>query len=301
MLYVHAAPLSLHVGDYFPLLLSAGDRFCFFDGEKAVLYAVAGRGGKRTVLVVPNLFGCSAFRGIFCPDVPVADAVWAVRSGALPDLYLAPSTAGVRIKESSDARCLPAVMANLCACTAKRALPAVSATPRAMLESILSMPPLCTYPTRLMLPDYFGALEMGVQSERWCSAAYCLALFLCRTLRDADLTFLASGRAADAALIISAKSSLPLPVGFASLDVLLTRFPDAAELHLAELFSLQSGFAIDVFVTSEGVLGFSLGTDRFDPAQIGLKQFADLIRDEEAAEAAGEWCRLLLAAVQGCR
>ncbi|MBE6575004.1 MAG: hypothetical protein E7654_01870 [Ruminococcaceae bacterium] len=295
VLFAHSAPLSLCVGDSFLALLSAADRRFFAAEAEDAFYAI-GRGKTVVTAWVGCLFGLPALRVILAPAISPAEALGAVRAGMFPGVRLSPGM--IRFAEHA---VLPRVGASACLHALVSAAAPDQPVTAESVARIFTLPPLCLYPVRVSLPEFFTSTFSDGRAALWQGMVYCLAAFLRRRQTVGEITVSAAGSGGRRTLLITGAAPSAVPKGIASLSVLAGHFPEADELALAEQFALRCGLTVDVFVTGDGRLGFAADAHPADPSQFGLKQPDAVLTCEEAEAKAEEWCRLLRAAVPECR
>lgn len=291
VLFVHSAPFSLCEGDSFTALLNAADRRFFAAEEGDAFYAI-GRGKKTAVAWVGCLFGLPSLRIILAPTISPPEVLGAMRAGMFPGVALSPGMALF-----TEHALLPTVGAAACLqAMAGAAVPEQPVTAESVAR-IFTLPPLCLYPVRVSLPEFFTSAFTGGRAALWRGMLYCLAAFLCRGQSVGEITVSSTGSGGRRTLLITGRAPSGMPEGLAVLPVLARYFPEATELALAEQFALCCGLTVDVFVTVDGRLGFAADAYPADPSQFGLKQPDPSLTSEEAEAKAEEWCRHLRAAV----
>lgn len=289
VLFMHAAPLGLSVGDFATDRLTAAERrfIAALPPDTDALCLC-----RRTVF----LYLRRPFSGLLALLRPLAAPPAAVAAAAefAVGLGLAISPGIGKLVADSSHPAAEDAAAELVRLYGAGIPPCADSQPAEhLLARLAALPPLCS---RRLVFDSSAALRLD---GNWPVILYCLTAFLCRSIDGSPLRVSVVGEAAMPVLLLSASAPAPLPVGRSRLDVLADRFPDAPELAVCSRLAAQSGIEIEISADQTGRLSFA-AAHRLDPALLGLKQpLGFSAAAEEAAEA--EWCHLLRAAVRAER
>ena len=301
VLFVHAAPLGLSVGDYVTDRLTAAERRFYAARSPGQAALLCTRQGKA-VLVLPRVFGIDAL-SIWRPFSAPAAAVAAVADSLAAAMGLILSPRMMALCKSADDAALEAAYAELV--RLHEGADAFVVQERAggeehiaaLLRRLVAVPPLCMRQIHLDLRGAAAMRDAAFDEDVWAGMAFCLAVFLCRNTEAVPLTLTLSGTSALPVLLLSAPSPRPLPPGHCRLSILAERFPEAPELALCNALAERSGAEVEVYADAAGQLRIACAACRLDPAILGLKRPLSL--SDAAAEAAeAEWSRHLPCAAQ---
>ncbi len=288
VLFRHAAPLGLSVGDYVTDRMTAGERR-FSLGLPPETDAIC-LCRSTALLCRRRVWG-----GMLVQCLPLAAPPRAV--GAVGELAaelglaLSPGMAALCGCADPGAEDAAAELIRLCGIGGLPQGDGWSA--ERLLAHLAQLPPICT--RQLILQGTNGVCLDGA----WPLLLYGLAAFLCRSTDGSALCLTLDGQPQWPQVLLSALASVRLPTGRSRLEPLAAHFPDAPELAICSRLAAVHGITVEISANGAGEL--CIAAQRCpDPAVLGLKQpFGLTDGAEEAAEA--EWCRLLRDAVQAER